>query len=65
MIRMRKIHPHRDETYRYGFDDGDLVVSSGGESKAPKVWLSESMVRWIAEKGYKLLERHYRVRREL
>lgn len=47
-VEMQVIHPHKDETYRIGFDDKCLVVSSGSEEDSPKVWISESMLDWIA-----------------
>jgi hypothetical protein len=49
MIKMKVIHPHKDESYRVGYDDHCLVVSSGEKREAPKVWISKSMAKWIAE----------------
>jgi len=48
-MKMKEINPHETETYRYSVDDRCLVVSSGSKATAPKIWLSESMCRWISE----------------
>jgi hypothetical protein len=46
-VSMRPIHLYPDETYKIGVDDHCFVVSSGNNPKAPKVWVSGSMVRWL------------------
>lgn len=47
-IKMRIIHPHKTETYRVGYDDSCLVLSSGGNKYNRKVWISKSMCHWIS-----------------
>jgi hypothetical protein len=47
MIKMKKVKPHKNESYFVGNDDNCLVVQSGSK-KSPKIWLSKSMVKWIA-----------------
>lgn len=47
MLKMKEIHPHKTETYRIGFDDHCLVISSGSRKESPKVYLSKSMCQWI------------------
>ena len=48
-LQMKTINPHPNETYRICFDDGCLVISSGTNLDAPKVWLSKSMLLYIQE----------------
>ena len=50
MIETKIIHPHPNETYRVGYDDGCVIVSSGSEAKNDKrIYLSKSMVKWLYE----------------
>jgi len=51
MLEQRLVQPNPDETYQVAVDDRCLVVSSGSKPDAPRVWLSRSMIRWIAENG--------------
>jgi hypothetical protein len=53
---MKKVKPHENETYFVGTDDNCLVVQSGNK-KSPKVWLSKSMVKWIASNAIKNVRR--------
>ena len=43
-MRYKKIHPHKNETYRIAYDDGCLVVKVNNNP----VWISKSMANWIA-----------------
>jgi len=48
MIKTKIIHPIPTETYRIGYDDGCVVVSSGSNSKNDKfIYLSKSMIEWL------------------
>ena len=48
MTKTKIIHPHPNETYRVGYDDGCVIVSSGSEAKNDKrIYLSKSMVEWL------------------
>jgi len=55
-IEMTVVNPHPTETYRVGLDDHRVVVSSGDEPDAPKVWLSKSMLKWLGTEGLRLLQ---------
>ena len=53
MIKMTEVNPKETETYKVALDDHSLVVGAG-EAKT-KVWLSESMCKWISE-NYKHID---------
>jgi hypothetical protein len=56
---MEKIHPHKDETYFYGFDDYCMTIGSGAKRK-PLIWLSKDMLKWLTKNGTTLFNKHYK-----
>lgn len=56
---MKEINPHPDEAYLVGVDDHDLVVQAKAP-KASKVWISKSMIDWIAKNGKQLIDDKYK-----
>ena len=44
-----KIVINGEQTYRIGFDDNHIVVSSGSEKHDKQVWLSKELIRWLAD----------------
>ena len=57
-MKMKKIHPHKDETYFYGFDDSCPTVGSGLRAK-PLIGLSKSMLEWLTKNGLKIWQKKY------
>ncbi len=44
-----KVVINGEQTYRIGFDDNHIVVSSGSEKHDKQVWLSKELIRWLAD----------------
>lgn len=51
MIENTAVITISDQTYRVGFDDGCIVISSGSEKTDKQVWLSKEMIYWL-DKNY-------------